>query len=444
MLNEHRDDASSSGAKPVFWQTAIAMFALAIPFIVAVILLHGLHDHISTFHGSDEEKHHYPIILQFIKTFPRMELWNYDAATTPLFHVVFAAFGKIVSPTLPFLRSVNVIISYACGLLLFFMFRHSLKADVWTSLLVALTLILSPYVFGISFLLLTDNLAALFAVGTIFLTLLYLRDGHWNLLAFAALFASGAVLTRQLYLCLFILIFAASILRNRHDPAKPVSGALALLALAAAPLVVLFVLWGGLNPPSSVAFFHLNFRAVSFFTACLGLYSAPFLVVLWWRGWPIRHEVAQKLGVLLFVFAVTAGMLWAEPLQYLPAGTNCNLGMCYFPTDGYLWRLSHLFPNVGGSSLLFWFLVPFGLTAVLLTWRQKEINAPALLLYLSFAAISIGNASLYQKYFDFVALLVCCLIMFWQEDDTLIAKRYILSGYSLIFTLYAIGNPFTR
>src|ERR1019366_6919001 len=120
MMNTNNDKASSTIAKLDYWQTAIAMFALALPFVVTVILLHGLRDHISTFHGTDEENYHYPIILRFIETFPRMELWDSPASMTPLFHVLFATIGKIASPTLPFLRGVNVTISSACALLLFF------------------------------------------------------------------------------------------------------------------------------------------------------------------------------------------------------------------------------------------------------------------------------------------------------------------------------------
>jgi hypothetical protein len=438
-MNTNNDEASSTIAKLDCWQTVIAMLVLSVPFVVTVILLHGLRDHIVTFHGSDEEIYHYPIILRFIETFPRMELWNYRSATTPFFYVLFATIGKIVSATLPFLRGVNVVISYACALLLFFMFRLPLKIDVWTSLLITLVLILSPYFFGISFLLLTDNLAALFAIAAIFNTLLYKNQGRWNLLAFAALFASCAVLTRQLYLWLFVLVLAASLLRDRSDPARSVSGTFALLTLAAAPLVVLFVSWGSFNPPSSVSFAHLNLRAVGFFTACLGLYATPFLATAWWRERQSWRDVAQ-IPAILVVLVVTIAMLWTGPLQFSPAGTSCNLGECDFPTDGYLWRLSGLFPIVGGSNLLFWGLVPLGLGTILHAWRQKGINSPALLVYLSFAAFSISNASLYQKYFDFLALLICCLIMFRQEDRILSAKRFILLAYCLGFTIYAIGK----
>jgi hypothetical protein len=240
---------SANTTKMDYPRLLVAMLTLSIPFVIAVILLHGLRDHISTFHGSDEEIFHYPTILRFIETFPRMELWNYQSATTPLFHIIFATLGKIISPALPFLRGVNAAISYACGLMLFFVFRYQ-GVDFWTSVLIALALVLSPYVFGISFLLLTDNLANLFAIAAILCLLIYIRERDWTVLAFAALFACCAVLTRQLYVWLFVLILASSFIGVRSAPPRSVFGAFALVSLASTPLVLLFILWGGLTPPN--------------------------------------------------------------------------------------------------------------------------------------------------------------------------------------------------
>jgi len=49
----------------------IALITLALSFIVGTMALHGLRDHIATFHGSDEELFHYPIILKFAETLPQ-------------------------------------------------------------------------------------------------------------------------------------------------------------------------------------------------------------------------------------------------------------------------------------------------------------------------------------------------------------------------------------
>jgi hypothetical protein len=375
-----------------------------------------------------------------------MEVWDYDGAMTPLFHVLFATFGKIVSPALPFLRAVDVIISYACGFLLFCLFRFRLAIDFWTSLLIALTLTLSPYVFGVSFLLMTDNLANLLAVAAIFCTLIYIRDGRWNLLAFAALFASSAVLTRQLYVWLFVLVLAASFLRDRSDPiftdrydlARSTSGAFALIALACSPLIVLFVSWGGVNPPNYHSYSGLDLSAVSFFTACLGLYAAPFLAVAWWTE---RWSWGGMPGQVSVIFLAAGAMLWAGPLQYHSVGTDYGVVGSDFPTDGYLWQLSRLFPPIGGSSLLFWILVPCGVAAIVREWRQKSLGGFTLLAYVSFALVSMANTVLYQKYFEFPALLICCLMMFHNGDRILGAKRSILLAYCLGFAIYAVGAP---
>lgn len=148
---------------PLSIDTFLALVVLAVPFAVATIALHGLSDHILTFHGSDEEIFHYPIIRKFIATFPKMDLSDYPSATTPLYHVVSAMIGKLVSSDIRVLRAANVLISYASAVAIFALFQREIMTGWLTSLLVALTMVLSPYVFGVSFLLMTDNLAMLFA-----------------------------------------------------------------------------------------------------------------------------------------------------------------------------------------------------------------------------------------------------------------------------------------
>ncbi|MGA8696527.1 MAG: hypothetical protein WB689_22325 [Xanthobacteraceae bacterium] len=79
-------ETHSVATKVDYRELVTVIVALSIPFIITVVLLHWLQDHISTFHGSDEELF-YPIIQQFVETFPRMQLWDYQSATTPLFYV---------------------------------------------------------------------------------------------------------------------------------------------------------------------------------------------------------------------------------------------------------------------------------------------------------------------------------------------------------------------
>ena len=130
------------------------------PFLVAIAALKGLTVEIDTFHGTDAGLYHLPTIRQFAE---HVDLESYPAAQTPLYHLLFAALregrglraleapaaerGDLVrrrarpaSPAPP---------------------QHSARAG--QALALTLVFALSPYFFGASFTLLTDNLALLFA-----------------------------------------------------------------------------------------------------------------------------------------------------------------------------------------------------------------------------------------------------------------------------------------
>jgi hypothetical protein len=77
-------------------------------------------------------------------------------------------------------------------------------------------------------------------------------------------------------------------------------------------------------------------------------------------------------------------------------------------------------------------------------WQRYGFYSLALLAILSCWIVLIGNASLYQKYFDFPALLISCLIVFQKEDGMRGAKRCILFFYCLCFTAYALGASVIR
>jgi hypothetical protein len=412
---------------------------LAIPFVVAAVMLGGLQREIVTFHGSDEKAHHYPVILRFIGTFPRMQIWDYDSATTPLFHVVFATLGRLISPSLPFLRAVNAGLSYASAVLIFFLFHRFYRVDTVTALLIALALILSPYVFGISFLLLTDSMALLFVIATLFATALYLQRGDWCWLAAAALCTSCAVLTRQSNIWLFPLILSASVIRPQPDRRAAILGALVLLALAAAPFVVLFLAWGGPNPPKWHVQSAFNPGAVTFFTACIGAYGAPLAVVARLNG--ARWSSAQAARAVAVVAAATALLLWLGPLQYVAAQER-DIAQSIIPSDGYLWRVSRLFPVIAGTSLLFWLLVPLGIAVLRHAFEKEGFRSLAVLIYLFASMTFIGNAAIYQKYFDYLALLISFMVVFGGPGYRPIASRAVLALFCCGFIAYAVGNPF--
>lgn len=425
----------------------------AVPFAVIIYALDGLRDTYGTFHGGDELEYHYPAIKSFMETFPQMKLWDYSSATTPLFHAVTAALGKYVGTSLPILRLVNVVATYCLAWVMLLMLHKVLKADWWTSAVAALTMVLSPYVFGTSFILLTDNLAMLFAAVSLALALSYIECEDWGTLACAVLFATLAILTRQLYLWLLPIIIAASYLGSRQISFRIPFGLLALLCLSMMPFLVLALSWGGLNPPTFQRFSEGNPRAFGFLTACIGAYGAALLLTspckpITWHG--LAQGRHLLLGQSLLVCGLTVLMLLSAPLRYVSLDPNCGWQQAAcFPTDGYLWRLSSLFPTIGGSSLLFWILVPLGLMTLLHSWqevllrgiRRERLALVPTLIYLTCGIMLSANASPFQKYYDHIALLICIMIFLKAGRFHPGRARIVLLAYCAGFAFYAI-RPF--
>ena len=143
--------------------------ALALPFLVVAVALQGLTVELSTFHGSDARSYHLPTIRLFADALPTPDLVRYPAAQAPLFHLLFAVYGKAVGFDLWKLQLLGVVISYLAVLALFHLLTARLGLQRWKAFLLTLLFALSPYFFGASFILLTDNLAILFALVAIIL-----------------------------------------------------------------------------------------------------------------------------------------------------------------------------------------------------------------------------------------------------------------------------------
>ena len=83
------------------------------------VALQGLTVELQTFHGSDARSYHLPTIRLFADGLPIPDLERYPAAQAPLFHLLFAAYGKVVGFELWKLQALNVLISYLAVLALF-------------------------------------------------------------------------------------------------------------------------------------------------------------------------------------------------------------------------------------------------------------------------------------------------------------------------------------
>jgi hypothetical protein len=97
-------------------------------------------------------------------------------------------------------------------------------------------------------------------------------------------------------------------------------------------------------------------------------------------------------------------------------------------------------PTIASTSILFWILVPTGVATILFAWRRDGWRSIPLLIFLVYSGLATSNASLYQKYYDSVALLVCVLIFFQQERYRRLSSQILLLIYSAIFALYAAAH----
>ena len=402
---------------------------LALPFLIGTVVLQGLTVEIDTFHGSDARVYQLPTILQLSE---RLDLSSYPSAQTPLFHLIMAGWGKLVGFELWKLRLLSVAISYGMALALLHLLRRATPLGAWPAFALTLLFTLSPYVFGASFTLLTDNLALLFALLALERIERFRVSGSLAAFGLACLAIAGAVLTRQSFLWL-ALVAGWFLLRSLAPLSRRAAGA-ALLGLALVPLAALVIEWGGLVPPGAdpascglctdrpgVGRDALTLRTVGFTVALLGAYGAlifgPSLLRRWrlWRSLPGRavRAVAGLSGgrggpslELQIGLAVAAGvlLLLLSPLAY-QAIVPGEAG-----DAGYLWKLSDRAPLVLDSSLLFWLLVPLGCVAVLLLVRRAGPGSLAAVYLAAFLVSVLPVRLVYQKYFDPFALLALALL----------------------------------
>jgi hypothetical protein len=393
---------------------------LALPFLAGIALLKGLTVEVDTFHGSDARLYHLPTILQFAD---HLSFKRYPAAQTPLYHLLVAGWGKLVGFELWRLRLLNVAISYAAVLALFRMLaRRGLGQP--QSFALALLFALSPYYLGASFTLLTDNLALLLGLLALdrfdrFGDGASLRDFALGCLAMGA-----AVLTRQSFLWL-ALVAAVYLLRSPLPlPRKALAAGTAALALA--PLAALVAVWGGLVPPGSDPAScglcadrdPVTLRTVGFTVALFGIYAGvvtgpSFLrrlrAVRESRALRVAARLTGRRGLPRRGLAIAAGAgavaLLVSPLAYKPLSAET-------PGDaGWLWKLSDKLPDLLGSSLLFWALVPLGAAALYLLARWVGPRSLPVVFFAAVLVAALPVGLVYQKYFDPLALIAVALLV---------------------------------
>lgn len=398
---------------PVRWQVA---GVLALPYLLATIVLRGLTKTMPTYHGGDEFTYHLPTIRQFAAQLPGVDLVDYPAAQTPLYHLLVALWGELVGMEIWKLRIVGLLASYAAALALYRLLRRHAAVAVWPAVGLTLVFALSPYVFGQSFILVTDNLGLLFTLLALDRFLVFSKERlRMDAFALGCLWIALALLTRQSYV--WLGLFGGVWLLSRPGIEwRRIAGGIGLLALAAVPLGALVIAWRGIVPvggdPASCGLCapeegRLGWREVSplrsplFTLAVLAVYGP----LLFWRPAldALRggDRAALRPWLLTFGGGLLAGLvvLLISPLSY---GTG---------DEGYLWRVSRSGPQLLETSWLFWLLVPVGSAIAALGVRRYGWRSLPVVLFGTFLVAQLATRLPYQKYFDPFVLLVCLLAL---------------------------------
>ncbi len=255
----------------------ITYLYLALPFLV-IILFTGLNFQPIW----DEGIFHIKGISQFRDSFPELDLKDYHSATTPLFHIIFGIFSKIVGSEFWKLRLLNLIIGYltAC---IFYQISRDLKNE--HPFLNTLLFVFFPYYLILSSLVMTNILGMFFGLlGLKF----FLKEYSQMNLIISSLFSTLAVFTRQFWIFLplgmllyFVFVYKTNILKELKK--------IAILSIPIIAFLPLIFYWGGISPPGYEGKYHLaiNFNQVIFFLLFIGVYFFPYIVVV---NSPIRTK----------------------------------------------------------------------------------------------------------------------------------------------------------
>lgn len=367
--------------------------ALAAPFLLTAMLLGNLSQALHTFHGSDEWIYHLPVVRSFAQQLPLPDFSSYNSATTPLFHWVFAVFASLTGAETPALRAFNVLISFATVAMVFLLLSEDRGWRRRDALLAALAFGLSPYFFGASFLVLTDNLAWLFVVVAMWMLLRADSTPHAAAPWLLSCVAIGcALLTRQTHVWL-VFVLIAMLAAAPIDMGKRVT-VFAVLALCLLPVAALVVVWGGPVPPpfqsgGASQIVHdpgsrVNVKALVFLVSLIGLY-----------GVALRPKLMHVLGRPRVAVATAAValcgcvVLAAHPVQR-EVGSD----------DGFLWLVSSHLPVFAGTSLLLWLLLPAGIAMMAAAWVQGRTSLTTIGLGSTFVVAAVSTGFVFQKYFD--------------------------------------------
>jgi 4-amino-4-deoxy-L-arabinose transferase-like glycosyltransferase len=377
------------------------LLILALPFVVVIAGWHGLSHPFNTYQAGDELTH-YGIVHTVVAQWPRPLLSGYLAWSGPFVYWVLATLSLPFGGSLVAVRLVVAVLSWATCAVAYVLLRDRLRVRPPEALALALLLALSPFFFGQSFRVLTDNPTWFFVVLALERLFAYVqRPRLWRFAEFAACMAAATTMRQvTLWLAAPGLVALLSVPAPRRRRLIGVG----MLALGTVPLIALLLYWGGPLPPgpggtaaaSSLAA-AARTRNLLLSLGVVGLYGALMLPAAAGADWGRRARAHRAWpAVLVLPAVVAAGLLAAGLLDSVHAGM------------GLIEHVGMKLPQLAGVSLLWWVLVPLGaaVTAGLVATRLSEVRTRLLVVVLLGVLVSaMANPVWYQRYVDFPILL---------------------------------------
>jgi 4-amino-4-deoxy-L-arabinose transferase-like glycosyltransferase len=180
----------------------IAVSIIVLPFLAVLFYSDWLRMAIPTFHDGDEQIYHFPIIKSFSEQLPFPDISDYNSATGPLYHIVLAAGGRLLGLEIHSLRLLNMLFSII-GCIVFYKILRLRSDNHLLSALVSIVFSLSPYFFGSSFRLLTDNFAIMLYFASVYFLLKFSEKPNYGYWFSFCIFAMLCTVTRQVYVHIF-------------------------------------------------------------------------------------------------------------------------------------------------------------------------------------------------------------------------------------------------
>jgi hypothetical protein len=404
-----------------FWGIILLVIPFTAGYLYTGALMHGL----DTAFSYDEFEHHYPVILQFCKELPFPNIKNYNSATAPLFHILFAIAGKITGTDIQHLRMINFLITILAVILLFKLLIDHFSLPYPVALLSCLLFELSPYFFREAFVVMTDNLPVLWLVLFMNYYLKFKKDRMMQNYALSMFFVMLLCLTRQTYL--YILLPVTIDIIGAKDLKHSRILLFLILFLSILPTLLLFVVWKGLTPPqfqerhtdSSL----LNLKPILYGFSVLGFYALFIAGKEIYRSFLNLKKIKIVCGILLG---------WAL-LVFFP--------LIKIKHDfGYLWHVAERLPSIHNSSIFFYVLLSIGV-CIFLAIAHLENPPFFLILLLALFLSEVPNKYFFQRYFDNSILIFLLLLnaTYYRADRFQFLRMSLLTllfaAYFMVFTV---------